>query len=187
MSVVSIDRCRISKITGSREREVTHEFLRLESHYLFEHHFCLVRRPNEKGHVERLLDFARANILVPVPVTDDLARLNEQLTAGSGLSNVGSLPIRESQSGCPAYHSPKRDGSLLRLSARFCVSETVALMGRLPGLLREATSLPSQIARAYPLMEMPEAFRKRGGLLGLPRTADLMELRRYSDGSVRDR
>jgi len=78
---ISYDNSKIAvaKITGSRQREVTREFLRLESHYLFEHHFCLVRRPNEKGHVERLLDFARANFLVPVPVTDDLARLNEQL------------------------------------------------------------------------------------------------------------
>ena len=78
---ISYDNSKIAvaKITGSREREVTREFLRLESHYLFEHHFCLVRRPQEKGHVERLLDFARANFLVPVPVTDDLARLNEQL------------------------------------------------------------------------------------------------------------
>jgi len=58
---ISYDNSKIAvaKITGSREREVTHEFLRLESHYLFEHHFCLVRRPNEKGHVERLLDFAK--------------------------------------------------------------------------------------------------------------------------------
>ena len=78
---ISYDNSKIAvaKITGSRQREVTREFLRLESHYLFEHHFCLVRRPNEKGHVERLLDFARANFLVPVPVTDDLARLNELL------------------------------------------------------------------------------------------------------------
>jgi transposase len=79
---ISYDNSKIAvaKITGSRQREVTREFLRLESHYLFEHHFCLVRRPNEKGHVERLLDFARANFLVPVPVTDDLARLNEPLS-----------------------------------------------------------------------------------------------------------
>ena len=78
---ISYDNSKIAvaKITGSRQREVTREFLRLESHYLFEHHFCLVRRPQEKGHVERLLDFARANFLVPVPVTDDLGRLNEQL------------------------------------------------------------------------------------------------------------
>jgi len=78
---ISYDNSKIAvaKITGSRSREVTREFLRLESHYLFEHHFCLVRRPNEKGHVERLVDFGRANFLVPVPITDDLARLNAQL------------------------------------------------------------------------------------------------------------
>jgi hypothetical protein len=69
----------VAKITGSREREVTRAFLRLKSHYLFADHFCLVRRPNEKGHVERLLDFARANYLVPVPHTDRLEHLNEAL------------------------------------------------------------------------------------------------------------
>jgi hypothetical protein len=29
--------------------------------------FCLVRRANEMGHVECLVDFGRANFLVPVP------------------------------------------------------------------------------------------------------------------------
>jgi transposase len=64
---ISYDNSKIAvaKITGSRQREVTKEFLRLKSHFLFQDHFCLVRRPNEKGHVERLLDFARTNYLVP--------------------------------------------------------------------------------------------------------------------------
>ena len=47
-----------------------------KSHYLFEDHFCLVRRANEKGHVERLLGFARSHYLVPVPQVDSLAELN---------------------------------------------------------------------------------------------------------------
>jgi transposase len=70
----------VAKITGSRERQVTREFQRLQSHYLFAPHFCLVRRPNEKGHVERLLDYARSNFLVPVPQVSSLAALNERLT-----------------------------------------------------------------------------------------------------------
>lgn len=80
---ISYDNSKIAvaKIVGSREREVTREFLRLKSHFLFADHFCLVRRPNEKGHVERLLDFARANYLVPVPRTESLDRLNEELEA----------------------------------------------------------------------------------------------------------
>ena len=75
---ISYDNLKIAvaKITGSRTRKVTAEFQRLQSHYLFAEHFCLVRRPNEKGHVERLLDFGRANFLVPVPRVDTLQVLN---------------------------------------------------------------------------------------------------------------
>jgi transposase len=69
----------VARITGSRERQVTREFQRLQSHYLFAAHFCLVRRPNEKGHVERLLDYARSNFLVPVPTVASLAELNARL------------------------------------------------------------------------------------------------------------
>jgi transposase len=78
---ISYDNSKIAvaKITGSRDRERTREFLRLQSHYLFESHFCLVRRANEKGHVERLLGFARNNFLVPVPRVDSLAELNAEL------------------------------------------------------------------------------------------------------------
>src|SRR6516225_8212045 len=71
----------VAQITGSRERQVTREFQRLQSHYLFAPHFCLVRRPNEKGHVERLLDYARSNFLVPVPAVDTLEELNARLAA----------------------------------------------------------------------------------------------------------
>jgi transposase len=78
---ISYDNSKIAvaKITGSRGREVTREFLRLESHYLFEHHFCLVRRPCEKGHVETLIGYSRRNYLVPVPETDSLESLNAEL------------------------------------------------------------------------------------------------------------
>jgi transposase len=71
----------VAKIVGPRERELTREFLRLKSYYLFESHFCLVRRPNEKGHVERLVEYARSNFLVPVPAVASLDQLNAELTA----------------------------------------------------------------------------------------------------------
>ena len=69
----------VAKIVGSRERVVTREFGRLMSHFLFASHFCLVRRPNEKGHVERLVEYARSNFLVPVPQVESLAELNTRL------------------------------------------------------------------------------------------------------------
>src|SRR6516225_7019538 len=66
---ISYDNSKIAvaQITGSRDRKVTDACLRLKSHHLFESHFCLVRRPNEKGHVETLIGFARRSFLVPVP------------------------------------------------------------------------------------------------------------------------
>jgi transposase len=71
----------IAKITGSRTREVTREFQRLRSHFLFEAHFCLVRRAQEKGHVENLVGYARRNFLVPVPAVPSFATLNGDLEA----------------------------------------------------------------------------------------------------------
>jgi transposase len=78
---ISYDNSRVmvAKITGSRSRELTHEFLRLKSHFLFESHFCLVRRANEKGKVEGLVGFGRRNFLVPVPKVETVEQLNEAL------------------------------------------------------------------------------------------------------------
>lgn len=78
---ISYDNSRvaITKITGSRSRQLTREFLRLQSHYLFTPHFCLVRRANEKGKVEGLVGFTRRNFLVPVPRVESLAALNAEL------------------------------------------------------------------------------------------------------------
>jgi hypothetical protein len=70
----------VAQITGSRDRKVTGAFLRLKSHHLFEDPFGLVRRPNEKGHVETLIGFARRTFLVPVPaVHGGLEPLNDDL------------------------------------------------------------------------------------------------------------
>jgi transposase len=81
---ISYDNLKIAvaKITGGRGRKLTAEFARLKSHHLFESHFCRVRRPNEKGHVEVLVGYARRHFLVPVPATwGGLEPLNAALEA----------------------------------------------------------------------------------------------------------
>ncbi len=70
----------VKKVMG-RERELTSEFLRLESHFLFDHHFCRVGRGNEKGHVETHVGYARRNLLVPVPRFSSFSEMNEYLAA----------------------------------------------------------------------------------------------------------
>jgi transposase len=79
---ISYDNLKIAvaEIIGGRRRKVTDAFLRLKSYHLFADHFCRVRRPNEKGHVETLVGYARRNFLVPVPVLHDgLGGLNARL------------------------------------------------------------------------------------------------------------
>ncbi len=80
-SRISYDNSRIAvaKIMGRRGKDPTREFLRLQSHYLYSHHFCLVRRPNEKGHTEGLVKFARSNFMVPIPRFDDFEEFNQKL------------------------------------------------------------------------------------------------------------
>ena len=79
---ISYDNTRIavSRIIGcGRQRKLTTGFLQLKSHYLFDHHFCRVRRANEKGVVEGGVKFTRLNFFVPVPQVRDFAELNAHL------------------------------------------------------------------------------------------------------------
>jgi len=69
----------VSQIVGSRTRKLTDGFLQLQSHYLFEEHFCRVGRPNEKGIVEGVVKYARQNYFVPVPEMKDFEELNTHL------------------------------------------------------------------------------------------------------------
>jgi transposase len=78
---ISYDNSRIAvkRIMCGRQRDLTDAFLRLQSHYLFAHHFCLVRRANEKGHVENLVGYARRNFMVPLPRVSSIEELNIRL------------------------------------------------------------------------------------------------------------
>jgi len=69
----------VAQIVGTRTRKLTDGFLQLQSHYLFEEHFCRVRRANEKGVVEGVVKYARRNYFVPVPQVKDFDELNTYL------------------------------------------------------------------------------------------------------------
>lgn len=71
----------VSQMLTGRQRKLTDSFLQLQSHYLFKEHFCLAARGNEKGVVERIVGYSRANFLVPVPQVSSLEELNARLNA----------------------------------------------------------------------------------------------------------
>jgi transposase len=69
----------VAQMLGGRERKLTDGFLQLQSHYLFDEHFCLAARGNEKGVVEGMVRYSRANFMVPVPQVRGLDELNARL------------------------------------------------------------------------------------------------------------
>jgi len=69
----------VTQITGAHRRKLTTAFARLVGHYLFQVHFCRIRRANEKGVVEGAVKYSRLNFLVPVPEVADWAQLNAHL------------------------------------------------------------------------------------------------------------
>ena len=69
----------VARMLGARERKLTDGFLQLQSHYLFDEHFCLAARGNEKGVVEGMVRYSRSNFMVPVPQVRGLDELNARL------------------------------------------------------------------------------------------------------------
>lgn len=69
----------VAKVIGPNERKLTVGFLALKSHYLFDTHFCRVRRANEKGVAENVVRYSRQNYMVPVPQVGSLRELNQYL------------------------------------------------------------------------------------------------------------
>jgi len=80
-SRISYDNAKtlVKKFIGVHRRELTRGFQQLVSHYLFDYHFCTVRRGNEKGVVEGIVKYSRSNFMVPVPQVRILEELNKKL------------------------------------------------------------------------------------------------------------
>jgi transposase len=80
-TLIKFDNSKVAvrKIVGMRGDEATSEFLRIASHFLFEHYFCRVRQPQEKGHVENAVKYSRSKHMVPMPELTSFDAFNRQL------------------------------------------------------------------------------------------------------------
>jgi transposase len=84
----------VAQILGAHRRKLTTAFARLVGHYLFEPHFCRVRRANEKGVVEGAVKYSRLNFMVPVPQVDDYTQLNAYLVTCCRSDMTRRLPVK---------------------------------------------------------------------------------------------
>ena len=69
----------VAKICGDGKRDRTRAFTELVSHYLFQDRFGRPAKGNDKGKVEGLVKFSRANFMVPIPQVASFEALNAML------------------------------------------------------------------------------------------------------------
>lgn len=67
-------RVAVAKFVGRHEKEPTRALLDLRGHYQFSHRFCNAYRGNEKGHVERSVEYVRRKAF---GLKDDFATLEQ--------------------------------------------------------------------------------------------------------------
>jgi transposase len=69
----------VARILGDGKRQRTRAFTELVSHYLFEDRFGRPGKGNDKGKVEGLVKYSRANFLTPIPHAASFEALNAML------------------------------------------------------------------------------------------------------------
>lgn len=71
----------VQKIYMGKKRDLQESFHKFRAYYNFTPVFCNRGQGHEKGGVEGLVGYARRNYMVPIPKSDTLEQLNEQLLA----------------------------------------------------------------------------------------------------------
>jgi transposase len=79
----------VAKICGDGKRERTRAFTELVSHYLFRDRFGRPGKGNDKGKVEGLVKYARANFMTPIPIAPNYEALNGMLSVRCPGSPIG--------------------------------------------------------------------------------------------------
>ena len=69
----------VKKFVGLTEKEPTDGLLKLSTYYNFSFRFCNVRKGNEKGHVERSVEYVRRKAFAKRDTFDDLSEANQYL------------------------------------------------------------------------------------------------------------
>jgi len=72
-------RVAVSRFVGLHEKEPTRALLQMRGHYLFTHRFCNIYSGNEKGHVERSVEYIRRKSFAPSHSFSTLEQAQEHL------------------------------------------------------------------------------------------------------------
>ena len=82
-------RVAVARFVGPHEKEPTRSLLQLRGHYQFRHRFCNIYRGNEKGHVERSVEYVRRKAFAPKDAFTGTLEAQQWLDATLGRLNAG--------------------------------------------------------------------------------------------------
>lgn len=117
-------RVAVRKFVGAHEREPTVGLLELSGHYQFGYRFCNVGKGNEKGHVERAVEYIRRKAFCQESQFESLAAAQAHLDKVCAGLNTRPLQGRDASPGELLGHEKPR---LYALGGDFSVGEWLSL------------------------------------------------------------
>ena len=85
-------RVAVARFVGAFEKEPTESLLELSNYYTFDFRFCNVRKGNEKGHVERSVEYVRRRAFSVQDSFESLSQANQYLLAQC--NEINTIPQR---------------------------------------------------------------------------------------------
>jgi transposase len=108
---VAVAKCTIRQI----DKKPTEDLLKLSAYYQFDYRFCNVARGNEKGHVEKSVEYVRRKSFSNRIYFDDLEQANDHLV--KTLNDLNDKPVKGQSSTIKQnFLEEKRHFSLLPVS-----------------------------------------------------------------------
>ncbi|BDU51054.1 Mu transposase domain-containing protein [Haliovirga abyssi] len=116
-------RVAVKRFIGPTEKETTDDLIKLSMYYGFDYRFCNTRRGNEKGHVERGVEFVRRKSFSRNLESSSLEEANNHLE--NTLKNINSKPRKWMGNKSPEDKLKEEKEYLLKLNPDYVIAKKV--------------------------------------------------------------
>lgn len=115
----------VKKFINKSEKEPTDDLLKLSLYYGFQYRFCNARKGNEKGHVERSVEYIRRKVFSKNDNFTDIEKANKYLA--DQLKKLNSKKTKYNENKSPNELLKEEKPHLLKLMPSYDVSRTCEL------------------------------------------------------------
>lgn len=116
-------RVAVKRFVGTTEKEPTQGLLELSNYYHFGFRFCNIRKGNEKGHVERSVEYVRRKAFSATVDFDTVEKANEHLLKRCDYINLQPQKLAEDRSAAEMVEEEKKHLYRVKTAYKCFVSE----------------------------------------------------------------